>query len=47
MNEKQWNEKCVGNGAEKMGMKLPSKAVTVGGEEVAEGLSELRSRMHW
>lgn len=30
----------------KMGMKLSSKAVTVGGEEVAEGLSEIRGRMH-
>lgn len=30
----------------KMGMQLPSKAVTVGGEEGAEGLSELSGRMH-
>lgn len=30
----------------KTGMKLSSKAVTVGGEEGAEGLSELSGRMH-
>lgn len=38
--KKQGNEDTIGNGAEKRGMKILCKTVTLEGEEVAEGLSE-------